>query len=301
MYKLVHMFFEEGNPSSKPCVCVLKIQKTITMRKSYYPLIILVTLSSFLHSQTIISYDKSSGIAFEKLDTVTDRFAYSLDNVIYIPEKKYVWVYQYIKEGKEYSFQSTGEKNWKLIERNMATDSAAKTIVFYVYNNNSLCPYVHNLGQSPMHFIYYNGMDKRLPIQGFTGLVENEKNIWMHPPRDFIFQVLELNPFPYIKFPISKGIKWKWNLTIGSQWGNPLWKEWEGAIVNRYKYCIIDTDYRLQTVFGELSCAVVKSSARSRIGTTQATFYFHKTFGFVKLEYLNIDGSTIILDLIEVS
>lgn len=271
------------------------------MGKSYYSLIILVTLSSFLHSQTIISYDNSGGVEFEKLDTVPDRFAYSLDNVIYIPGKKHVLVYQYIKEGKEYRFQSIGNKNWGLLECNSATDSAAKTIVFDVYNDNSINPYAHNLGQSPLHFIYYNGMDKRLPIQGFTGLVENEKNIWMHPPREFLFQVLELNPFPYIKFPVIKGRKWKWKLTIGSQWGNPLWQEWDGAIVNKYKYRIIDTDYRLQTAFGELSCAVVKSSARSRIGKTKATFFFHKTYGFVRFEYLNIDGSAIVLDLIEVS
>lgn len=273
------------------------------MKNAFCSIIAVFAVIGFLNGQTITSYKDTGGIMFEEFDTVPDQFAYSLDNVIYIPNKKFKCVYQYVKNGDNYCFQSIGEKNWKLIEKSLATDSVAQTIVFEILNNTSMYPNLPlgNEGQSRLHFSYFNAMQRRLPIQGFTGLVENEKNIWMHPPREFLFQVLELNPFPYIKFPVVKGRKWRWQLTIGPQWGNPLWKEWDGDIVNKYKYRIIDTDYKLQTAFGELSCAVVKAFARSRIGATEATFFFHKTYGFVRFEYVNIDDSTIILDLIEVS
>ncbi|MFP3632484.1 hypothetical protein SB776_38415, partial [Burkholderia sp. SIMBA_045] len=38
-----------------------------------------------------------------------------------------------------------------------------------------------------------------------TGAVENEMNVWIHPPRGSFFEILELNPFPYIKAPYKIG------------------------------------------------------------------------------------------------
>ncbi|MBP5649649.1 MAG: hypothetical protein J6X01_01055, partial [Bacteroidales bacterium] len=131
------------------------------------------------------------------------------------------------------------------------------------------------------------------------GIVENERNLWMHPNRDCLLQVLELNPFPYIQYPIKKGKTWKWRLTIGSQWGDERWKTWTGSIVNKYKYKITDTNCEVVTPMGTLSCVKVEAIAKSRIGKTRLTAYYNDTYGFVKMDNTNIDGSWLQVDLVE--
>jgi len=129
-----------------------------------------------------------------------------------------------------------------------------------------------------------------------TGLIENEKNIWLHPPREFLFRILELNPFPYIKYPFQIGHTWNWDLEIGGQWGDKRWKEWTGNITNKYQYKITDKK-TISTAIGALECYVIESEAKSELGTTKLTSYFNEQFGFVKLDYTNIDSSTIEIDI----
>ena len=131
-----------------------------------------------------------------------------------------------------------------------------------------------------------------------SGIVENERNLWMHPNRECLFQILELNPFPYIQYPIKKGKTWKWRLSIGSHWGDERWKTWIGGIVNKYKYKITDTDCEVVTPMGTLSCVKVEAVAKSRIGKTYLTAYYNETYGFVKMGNTNIDGSRLLVDLV---
>lgn len=129
-----------------------------------------------------------------------------------------------------------------------------------------------------------------------TGLIENEKNIWLHPPREFLFRILELNPFPYIKYPLQIGHTWTGDLLIGGQWGDKRWKEWSGNILNKYQYKITDKK-KINTALGSMECYVIESEAKSELGTTKLTSYFNEQFGFVKLMYTNIDKSTIEIDI----
>jgi hypothetical protein len=128
-------------------------------------------------------------------------------------------------------------------------------------------------------------------------IVENNEEVWVHPPRDFFFKILQLNPYPYIKKPLKKGLRWTWGLKIGDQWGDKRWKEWTGNITNISTYEITG-DTLLTTKMGKVKCYIVQASAKSELGVTYLTGYFNPTFGFVKLDYTNIDGSKIILELI---
>jgi hypothetical protein len=127
-------------------------------------------------------------------------------------------------------------------------------------------------------------------------IVEGDEAVWIHPPRHFFFKILQLNPYPYIKKPLKKGLKWAWELRIGDYWGDKRWKEWTGVITNISTYEITG-DALLATKFGKVKCYIVQASAKSELGVTYLTGYFNPTFGFVKLDYTNIDGSKIILEL----
>ena len=56
-------------------------------------------------------------------------------------------------------------------------------------------------------------------------------NIWLHPPREGLFKILEINPFPYIKYPLEIGNSWEWDfLEPGSNWGDERWLTWNGTL-----------------------------------------------------------------------
>ena len=71
---------------------------------------------------------------------------------------------------------------------------------------------------------------------------------------------------------------------------------WTGLIENTYSYRVSANLY-LKTPLGNLKCYVIDSRATSILGTTKLTCYLNEVFGFVKLDYLNIDGSKLIFEL----
>ena len=146
-------------------------------------------------------------------------------------------------------------------------------------------------------YFLFDGWRSNRP-SSWSVIVENERNLWMHPNRDCLFQILELNPFPYIQYPVKKGNSWKWSLSIGSQWGDERWKTWTGGIVNKYKYKITDTDCEVVTQMGTLPCVKVEAVAKSRIGKTYLTAYYNDTYGFAKMDNTDIDGSRLLVDLV---
>ena len=118
----------------------------------------------------------------------------------------------------------------------------------------------------------------------------------MHPPRTDFFKILEMNPFPYVKEPLKIGNSWTWKLKIGGYWSDKRWLAWKGLIENIYNYKITDK-VLLQTKLGEIECLVISSNAISKLGETKLTSYFNNQFGFVKLDYTNIDCSKTIIEL----
>jgi hypothetical protein len=108
--------------------------------------------------------------------------------------------------------------------------------------------------------------------------------------------ILELNPFPYIKSSSQIGDQWNWELTISDSWSDKRWTEWEGKILNKFNYKITDI-VNLKTKLGNFECYVVKGTATNRLGTTELISYFNEQYGFMKLEYTNIDKSQIIIEI----
>jgi len=145
-------------------------------------------------------------------------------------------------------------------------------------------------------------LEKRYPpllrFQEAATIIENDKKVWIHPPRQSFFRILAINPFPYILKPHTIGREWSWSLEVGQQFGDKRWKEWEGNLTIESHYKIIG-DTILYTNMGRLHCYIVHSYAVSSLGRTYLTSFFNRRYGFVRLDYTNIDGSKIILNLVE--
>lgn len=195
------------------------------------------------------------------------------------------------RNGKQQYFAINKGYTWDFTSVSNTSDNVIRDFKFKILheNMNFEDPKFYQIG------ISYT-LGKKGEYSSNTGLIENEMNIWLHPPRDFLFEILEFNPFPYIKYPFQIGNSWNWELRIGCQWGDKRWKEWSGNITNKYQYKITGRE-TLNTAIGSLECYVVESEAKSELGTTKLTSYFNEQFGFVKLMYTNIDKSTIEINI----
>ncbi|MDM1369237.1 hypothetical protein [Myroides marinus] len=135
--------------------------------------------------------------------------------------------------------------------------------------------------------------------RSYTGIVENEQNVWLHPFRMNFFKSLETAPFPYIHIDKSIGYTWSDQMKIGEYWSNKLWGEWQGELLLDYTYTITD-EVELTTALGVLHCQKVVSTAKSKLGETTLVSYFSKEYGFVRMEYKLLTGLEVVLDLTKV-
>ncbi|MEW5675461.1 hypothetical protein ABGT15_04035 [Flavobacterium enshiense] len=245
------------------------------------------------------------GITIEKIDKSNqDDNKYNVDNKIYIVGKTFTYSYYHqnsegkkllIAKGEEIKKENYSVFDWKFIEAEKQNDETVKKIILKPVTQNPFKEDISDYTQTVISYEYLMN-NNRSSIMETTGVIENEMNVWMHPPRSQYFEILELNPFPYIKAPYKIGTKWNWKLKIGDHWADKRWLEWKGGIENVYEYEIADKK-KIVTKLGNLECYIVKAKAKSRIGTTELISYFNPDFGFVKLEYKNIDGSQTVLDL----
>ncbi len=230
---------------------------------------------------------------------------YNSNNVIYKVGKKFTYSYYYqntkgekflIKKGKDI-LQPKGYtiSDFEFINIEKVDSETLLQITQTIDSGNIFKDFDLNYNQTGIGYNYPLINGKSLSGEG-TGVIENEINVWMHPPRNGFFKILELNPFPYIKAPLSIGTKWTWKLKIGDNWADKRWLEWKGAIENIYQYETTDKQL-VETKMGKIECFIVKSTAESRIGKTYLTSFFSPIFGFVKLDYTNIDGTKTVLEL----
>jgi hypothetical protein len=224
-----------------------------------------------------------NGIYIEFFDsTVFDQDRYNRNNRTFVENSVFEYSYSYYNSEKEKYLFNGIDSNWKLVPKNQSDSNTIKSVILKVPST-----YETDYHQTIIQYYYP-------PNESFTstGVIENEKNIWLHPPRDGLFRILQLNPFPYVKEPLEIGNNWNWSMKIGSQYADKRWKEWYGTITNNYNYEVV-SKRRIKSPLGRLLCYEIRSFAESELGKTSLIAFFNREFGFVKLIYTNIDQSVI--------
>lgn len=277
------------------------MEKIITLTCCY-----LIAQSCFAQHESKGFKLDDDGILVERFDSLnTDENRYNLDNKIYTVGKKFIFSYYYQDQaGTKYlmtkeGINKDGGYEWKFDELKNNNPKSVFQIILSV--NSGLSPFIQQIPDYNQTVITYNFkmLNGELWTNEMTGVIENEKNSWLHPPRTDFFKILELNPFPYIKAPYRVGTKWEWKLKFGSHWADKRWLMWEGPNENRYAYTITK-ESTILTKLGKLNCLLITSTAHSNLGQTKLTSYFNTVYGFVKLDYVNIDGSKTVLELEQV-
>ena len=272
------------------------------MKLFFFLIYFFLLCNSFLASAQKVKYTKDIGVFFEVHNDTTNLSRFTEDNEIYKGGNTYHYSFEYFdKNGfqKYFRHNSFVKKTSRMDRWEFAPigDSiVAEYSIKILYGLEGHFLSIKNYSQTLIKYSFQQLNGEEYPVGETTGLVENKKNIWLHPPRTDLLAVLELNPFPCVRFPLKIGKKWKGNLEIGPGWSDERWKIYEDKIINKYQYritgiCNIDTE------LGILECYIIEAVAKSRIGKTYLTSYFNSQYGFVRYEYINIDGSRIIINL----
>ena len=271
--------------------------------KILYPILCLLSLSCQAQRFTQQFTLDDLAITVEKFDSLNkDQNRYNQDNSIYQVGKKFTFMYEYRDKigskmlmAKADTVSQNGDA-WKLVPAEKRNDESVLQITLSVVPG--LMPFIQMFPDYNQTVILYD-----FKMAGgsswnneMTGVIENRKNVWLHPPRSGLFKVLELNPFPYIKQPISVGAEWTWKLEFGEQWADKRWLLWKGKNENSIHYKVTGKSV-ISNKLGNLKCYVVESEAKSALGSTKLVAYYNEEFGFVQLHYTNIDKSSLTLKL----
>lgn len=307
-YYLKDMFFYIDNIKVNAYINKILVKKICF-------LILTLVLTMQLASQEL-NYDE--GLYTEKpIYSDTSQNRYSLDNISYKKNMAFIYNYYFVdKNGSKKKFlmkghptspPTFGENPMNLTDFENPNDSAIDIIKltisdwlnFYAASDKNwvqtVCRY---------DFLFKNGTKKGSFswIYGMTGIIDNRKNLWIHPPRDYGFKILELNPFPF--YYLDESVKrWTWALEVGGFWLDPRWIDHTEIINIQYEYTKSGNE-TIRTPLGDIYCNVVNAIATADLGdkvmNSYLTSYYHKDYGFVRLEYTNVDETKIFMELINI-
>lgn len=200
---------------------------------------------------------------------INDENRFNVDNKIYMVGNNFLYEFQRFNNNNE------------------IIDSPISKIEFIVLEG--LDPFKKNhpdYSQTVFKMNYYDDLNNVISVEK-TGLIENDKNIWLHPPRIGIMNVLQMNAFPYIKLNENLN-RWEWQLEASYKSYKKI------KLTHKYERKAKET-----LIFNnkKIICEVIESNTISSIKKSSAKFYFNSEYGFVKLIFRNFDSSSYVFKL----
>lgn len=290
------------------CLLTLLCNKIVQKASLQCPFIFLFFyLTTFTcPAQTSADYSLvlQNGIWVEHFNsTLIKENRYTENNQLFKEGRRFTYRYYYLDTaGKKYlqkldaKLNPDREKAWKLVplsEKDSLTNDRLQLIV--ESDLQGVDAKTSGVNLTPFRWEYFAPAGQ-LHFLERSSLVENWKNTWMQPPHARMFRILALNPFPFIQAPFQVGNSWVWQQEVAPHWSDRRWAEWKDLLTSHYRYAISGEE-ALATAMGPLNCLVVKAEGRSTLGSTYLIMHYHPQFGFVKLFYTNIDGSSLVMEL----
>lgn len=131
-------------------------------------------------------------------------------------------------------------------------------------------------------------------LEETTGIIENEKKLWIHPPRfDDYFEFTEYSAFPEIRRPITIDMSWETQLMLGSYADEETGKN----MPVEYNIISIDT-LNTNPIIRNVE---ILGKGKSGLGTYTCDMVFHEKKGFTQLTYLKKNNEKLIIQLIDES
>lgn len=225
---------------------------------------------------------------------------YTVDNKIYREGLRFVYDYRYLDKG---TFL-VGNEGHRL---DTITDTNSQTIVQVSFTvseerGRSMREMIPEYYQSGVNYDYYGKSGESFYPKTSSGLIENEINVWIHPfRRSTYFAMLNINPYPYVQYPIEVGNTYQWELGVGgSAYIDPVWAMWDGTTIRKHKYLVSGKEIIVLPFDAAAEVYVIEATATSEIGDSGATFKFSDKYGFVEMNYDNLNGSQFLFSLTQI-
>ena len=163
-----------------------------------------------------------------------------------------------------------------------------KTMSYDFCQSINECEKSYELNKDGTKFMTHNSL---------TGYIQTDTSLWLHPPREDSYRILELNAFPYIE--INQNY-WQYILNFDDKWSDKNWIQWEGnrTSVSDYKLDEKSVVYKLGDQ--EIVCRKISATTKiEKLGETKSTFYYNAKYGFVRMIFNTINNKTIEFNLIK--
>jgi len=284
-------------------------------------LLIVITNQKILAQE--LTFD--DGIYVEKpVHSGNEKHRYSHDNISYKLNRRFIFDYYYIDgAGVKKKFllsnnEASPDNPLNLVSALQSTDSTIDKIKLAITDSVETFPnYDSTYTQTVVSYVYIVKNEqaneqlcacyekKYAPARSFlcsgvsTGTIDNYKNLWIHPPRQFTFRILQFNPFPF--YYRDEAVKhWSWTVEVGGAYLDPRWVNTKGNIKMKFDY-ERQKDETVHCPLGKIKCKVTQATGTPDNNAFPKTYlksYYHPGYGFVRLEYTNINGSKLVMQLV---
>ncbi|MCB0428518.1 MAG: hypothetical protein H6585_14755 [Flavobacteriales bacterium] len=150
--------------------------------------------------------------------------------------------------------------------------------------------------QTVLKIDYYNRLG-RILVGEQNGVQELPNQVMLYMPRLFGFALNECNPFPMIRMGDEF---WSSEMDIPPVLlaGAKIYVPDQVAFNIMYQNIGVQ-ELDLGGSIGKVRCAVTQSDANSPIGATSLRSYFNDKYGFVRLEFNNINHTRLVMELMD--
>ncbi|MEM9324817.1 MAG: hypothetical protein AAGA85_04140 [Bacteroidota bacterium] len=126
-------------------------------------------------------------------------------------------------------------------------------------------------------------------------LMETPADVWITPFRHNQFKFTQVSPYPSVNLPLELGKQWTSNLVMYDGWG-----DWDNQqLISNYQVIGQEAlDLPFETLAGTWH---VKATVSTNLGVNELDFWFHESYGFVKMIYRNYGGQLLQFELTEVA
>ena len=188
--------------------------------------------------------------------------------------------------------------SWVLVKADTVSENT-KSLLIHKMTVEILKNSLFNGTQTSGQMDYLNAYNQSL-ITSWTGIIEDKNRVWWHPFRAYHFFATEFSPFPEILTPFKIGTSWNQTVRVGKNTEALEWvDDFEGNILPVKSHYEITKKEKINTAFGVLKCWVVTAKAINQFGEATLISYFHEEYGFVRWDYVNIDGIRLVIDLVD--
>jgi len=126
-----------------------------------------------------------------------------------------------------------------------------------------------------------------------TNVMEDDEGVWIHPPRSYTLEKMELSPFPEIKFPVKMGDNWSNRMYIGAGW-----EELRGKTVSA-DFIIDKVEYLKNDSLNFTARIKAETYFDEENHLCHAVFDFDSQLGFTNMSYVFNDSTKVEIRLVE--